>query len=93
MIEEIETGEMKGMIGMMIIAIMMIVDEMIEEWMIEEIERGGNEMKGTFSYVTKLNSKCNSLISNLDISKTCIFRKERKKKSIYLQIDKTIYEK
>lgn len=82
MIEEIETGEMKGMIGMMIIAIMMIVDEMIEEWMIEEIERGENEMKGAFLYVTEHNSKCNSLISNLDISKTCIFRK--KKKKIYL---------
>lgn len=62
MIEEIEIGEMKGMIGMTIIVIMMIVGETIEEWMIEEIERGENGMKGIFPYVTGYNSKSNCLI-------------------------------
>lgn len=60
MIEELETGEMKGMIGMMIIDTMMIEDEMTEEtqWMIEGSERGENEMKGIFPSVTEHNSKC-----------------------------------
>lgn len=79
-IEEIEIGEMKGMIGTTIIVIMMIVGETIEEWMIEEIERG--EMKGIFPYVTGYISKCNCLIK-----KTLIFLKlaslEKKKKYLF----------